>query len=76
MLFFVATQDIFPNNPIKDKTSVIGKHMYEFFPQGWAFYSKSPRESTYNVVYTHSGKNATQFPNASPSNFIHSSYQK
>ncbi|WP_425319123.1 hypothetical protein [Staphylococcus lutrae] len=50
--------------------------MYEFFPQGWAFYSKSPRESTYNVVYTHSGKNATQFPNASPSNFIHSSYQK
>ncbi|WP_394356895.1 hypothetical protein [Staphylococcus simulans] len=43
LLFFISTQNIFPGNPVKEKTSKIGKHLYEFFPQGWAFYSKSPR---------------------------------
>lgn len=70
LLFFISTQNIFPGNPVKEKTSKIGKHLYEFFPQGWAFYSKNPRESTYRVVYTKTGKSATQFPNASPSNYF------
>ncbi|MDK3836574.1 SdpA family antimicrobial peptide system protein [Staphylococcus pseudintermedius] len=70
IVFFVSIQNVFPNNPIKEKTFKVGSYIYDFFPQGWAFYSKNPRELTYNVVYTQSGENATQFPNASPSNYL------
>lgn len=34
------------------------------------FTVKALGESTYRVVYTKTGKNATQFPNASPSNYF------
>ncbi|MEB7399869.1 SdpA family antimicrobial peptide system protein [Staphylococcus epidermidis] len=70
LIFFSSILSIMPNNPIKDKTQVINASVFRVLPQGWAFYSRSPRDNTYRVINTKTGERATQFPNASPNNYF------
>ena len=70
VLFFSATMSIMKNNPINDFIQPTNKVVHEVLPQGWAFYSKNPRDNTYNVVRTSSGDKAVQFPNANTLNYF------
>lgn len=70
IIFFSSILNIMPSNPIKDKTQVINSSVFKVLPQGWAFYSRNPRDSTYNVIDAQTGNNATQFPNSSLSNWF------
>lgn len=44
--------------------------VFRVLPQGWAFYSRNPRDNTYRVINTKTGERATQFPNTSPNNYF------
>ncbi|MFQ3843318.1 SdpA family antimicrobial peptide system protein [Staphylococcus pseudoxylosus] len=70
LVFFVSIMSIMKSNPISDFTQPANKIIHKTFPQGWAFYSKNPRSSTYSVIDTKSGEKAVQFPNSDSSNYF------
>ncbi|MFJ7747459.1 SdpA family antimicrobial peptide system protein [Peribacillus sp. NPDC097295] len=63
LLFFYGIMQIMPNNPIKHLPLSNEIHIYSWFPQGWGFYSKDPRDTTFTIINMQTGELAVQWPN-------------
>lgn len=51
--FFFVFQSIvyvLPDNPLKSYSIFNNHFMYKTFPQGWGFYSKNPRDMTFQII--------------------------
>lgn len=62
-LFFQSVVFILPANPLKEFPIFNSYVMYKIFPQGWGFYSKSPRDMTFQIVNLENGELAVTWPN-------------
>ncbi|WP_242227340.1 SdpA family antimicrobial peptide system protein [Bacillus cereus group sp. BfR-BA-01315] len=70
LIFFYGIQNALPANPIKDLPFSKKLNMTTWFPQGWGFYSKSPRDSYFSLVDVKSGELAAEWPNNLPKNYF------
>lgn len=66
-LFSSTIVIILPDNP----ASFIGSEViYRLFPQGWSFFSKSPRDETISIYNLELTKSPVIWPNNHPKNFF------
>lgn len=70
LIFLYAIQSALPPNPIKDLPFSKKVNIITWFPQGWGFYSKSPRDSYFSLVDVKSGELAATWPNNLPENYF------
>ncbi|PEJ17837.1 SdpA family antimicrobial peptide system protein [Bacillus pseudomycoides] len=70
LVFFYGIQNALPSNPIKDLPFSKKLNIATWFPQGWGFYSKSPREDYFSVVDIKNEKLAAEWPNNLPKNYF------
>lgn len=68
-LFTVSIHAVLPDNPIKLPLEQQLK-VPTWFPQGWGFYSKDPRDTYFNVVNIEEEKLAANWPNNIPENLF------
>jgi len=69
ILFFYAIHAALPTNPVtlpfESKINMI-----KWFPQGWGFFSKDPREEQFFAYDMKTGNSVFTFPNNRPENFF------
>jgi antimicrobial peptide system protein, SdpA family len=65
-LFFAGLINAMPHNPLENMKS---KTLLKIFPQGWGFFSKSPRDSTVTIL-NESLESAANWPNNSLKNLF------
>ena len=70
VLYLYALMPVTAKNPISQLP--FGKMIktQQWFPQGWGFYSKDPRDITFQVVSIKTGKQAVSWPNNRASNWF------
>jgi antimicrobial peptide system SdpA family protein len=68
LLIFISITSALPVNTLKINNDVKGL-ISEIIPQGWGFFSKSPREPDLNAIPLE-GQDALQWPNSSLSNYL------
>lgn len=66
MLFFFGLQNVLPTNPLEKTKNLT---VMKVFPQGWGFFSKSPRDAS-TVILNTSLELAPDWPNNSPKNLF------
>ncbi|GGA91145.1 SdpA family antimicrobial peptide system protein [Ornithinibacillus halotolerans] len=66
--FYVSIAPVLPPSPIKIPDAVSAKVM-EYFPQGWGFFSKDPRESYFYVIDLESEELGAHWPNMTLKNW-------
>jgi len=64
-IHYVLPANALPGLPLEHKLKVV-----TWFPQGWGFFSKNPREPAFKVISLSEGKLAPQWPNNLPSNWF------
>ncbi|MBK3495589.1 SdpA family antimicrobial peptide system protein [Viridibacillus sp. YIM B01967] len=69
-LFFCGIQNALPPNPIKELPFNKKLNIITWFPQGWGFYSKSPRDAYFSLVDVKSGELSGTWPNNLPQNYF------
>lgn len=69
-LFVYGIMQIMPNNPVKNLPFSTELKVNEWFPQGWGFFSKNPRDLTFNIVDISTGKSSVNWPNNSVDNLF------
>ena len=62
-LFVYGIMQIMPNNPAKNLPFSLNLKVHDWFPQGWGFYSKDPRDLTFEIIDLKDGEEAVQWPN-------------
>lgn len=69
MVFFIAISNVLPENPIKLPTKITAT-VTEFFPQGWGFFSKDPRDDYFYAVDLKTERLNASWPNMTFDNYL------
>lgn len=69
-IFSMAIHSALPMNPISKFPLSSSLNVASWFPQGWGFFSKSPRDPYFSVVDVSKKKIAAAWPNNIPKNFF------
>ncbi|MGM0843697.1 MAG: SdpA family antimicrobial peptide system protein [Bacillota bacterium] len=68
VFFFVSINPVLPENPVKIPKK-LSTSIMEYFPQGWGFFSKDPRDGYFYVIDLQSEKLGASWPNMTLSNW-------
>jgi antimicrobial peptide system SdpA family protein len=69
-IFIISIHAVLPNNPIDSLPFERSLQISTWFPQGWGFYSKNPRDPYFMVVDIKSKQLAPNWPNNIPKNIF------